>query len=266
MPEEETTDQAEFDGFSIDPSTWVEPTQEFPGEVVVSCYKWANDKYKAATPFRPQIEEPLPQWDLQVKRLDASLLLPDGSKADAIRYGGIDLKKYSKQAGGLVPINMGNQKEYFIMGEWKKAFGTIEPPDRLVSMKAMFTLYLSKKFGGPTPSKNVLVPTAVLDPDYTYDGEVQVFQVQAREGDDQGTTPEAEAPTILLEESEAWEKLVDVLVGTNADETRKLLQDLPAELRLPKLMAGLATDDAVKRLVDEGWITVAADGTIEETR
>ncbi|KKL77058.1 hypothetical protein LCGC14_2038650, partial [marine sediment metagenome] len=181
--------------------------------------------------------------------------------------GGIDLKKYSKQVGGLVPINMGNQKEYYIMGEWKNVVGTIEPPDRLVGMKAVFTLYLSKKFGGPTPSKNVLVPTSVLPPDYTYDGEVQVFQVQAREGDsqgDQGPT-ESSAPTTLLGEDEAWGKLADILVGTNANETAKLLQGLPAEMRLPPIMSGLATDKAVKRLIDEGLLYVQADGTIQLT-
>ena len=267
MAEETTVDQAEFEGFSIDPSTWVEPTQEFPGQVKVSRYKWANDAYKAATPFRPQITEPLPQWDLQVKRLDASLLLPDGSKADAIRYGGIDLKKYSKRVGGLVPISAVNAKEYFIMESWKGIAGTIEPPTRLEQMNFMFTLHLSKKFGGPTPSKNVLVPTSVLPPDYTYDGEVQVFQVQAREGDsqgDQGPT-ESSAPTTLLGEDEAWDKLADILVGTNANETAKLLQGLPAEMRLPPIMSGLATDKAVKRLVDEGLLYVQADGTIQLT-
>src|SRR3989304_44466 len=125
MPEDEKVLTSADLGVSIEPGTWVEPKQTFPGIVVVSRYRLASDEYKKATQFRPAIADPLPQWEFRVERLDARLLLPDGSQAPAIRYGGVDLRKWSNREQALVPISSAYAKEWFIVNESRKVFGKL---------------------------------------------------------------------------------------------------------------------------------------------
>ena len=275
MPEEQKQEvplTSEEFGVSIDPATWTDPKQTFPGTIEVSTYRWASDDYRKATEFRPAITDPVPQWDVRVRRLDAKLVLPDGQQADAIRYGGIDLKKWSNADEALVKISSRFAKEWFIVNQWKSVFGKIEPPDLLVGRKAMFDFFPSKGFGGPIPARNVLVPVTVLPPEYEYTGDVRLIVVRERAeaGAEAAGTPEgqaAEAPggaaSLVLDDEEAKNRLVnEFLPGQNRNRLADIIQVLPPELRGQRILGELATGALIDELVAAGRIQVAPDGTI----
>jgi len=268
MPEEARTNEptSEDFGVSVDPATWVDPKETFPGIIEVSRKRWASDEYKKETEFRPAITDPLPQWDIRVRRLDAELVLPDGSKVPAIRYGGIDLKKYSAREQALVPISSRFPKEYWIANEWKRVFGKIEPTETLEGKYAMFDFYPSKSFGGSMPARNVLVPVSVLPPDYQYTGEVRLITVRERaetEGATEATTPSATEPELSADEAQT--ALLPYLVGKNRNDPASIITSLPPELRLAGILTSLATGDLIKDLQAAGTIEVATDGTISLT-
>ena len=260
-------------GITIDPATWEDPKQTFPGIVVESNYQLASDKYRAATKFRPAIEEDLPQWHVKVQRLDARLVLPDGEQIDAYRYGGIDLKKYvSQRDGGGMMVNISSRfrKEWFIVSEWKRVFAQTQPPEILIGRKAMFDFYPSKAFGGPMPATNVLVPVSILLPDYEFDGEIQLITVRARDDAAAGPTLDADAedvpgdgPTPTLSREDALERIItEVLPGKNVKNAAAIIMALPKELNIPVLLSELATGKLFETLTAAGRIEVAPDGTI----
>jgi hypothetical protein len=284
---EEQLAEVPVEGFSIDPSTWVEPKESFPGYVAVSDYRWCNQKYldgvvtriagqaritqeavldslRAVNPTKVAL---IPQWDLRVKRLDTVLQLPDGSQVDAIRYGGYDMVKWNNVQNAFVPINPNDGKEAFISGEWKRIAGQTEPPTLLAEKFFNFDWWPAKRFGGSMPAKRVLVPTGVLPPDFTFTGEVRIIQVPDR-GDGQestsGATSGGAAPAAnLLSLEDAVSKLVtDILPGTNNKQMGALVQALTPDMRSREILEGVATGALVKKLEAEGRIVVAADGTI----
>ena len=277
-------------GFTIDPESWVEPKESFPGKVLVSAYRWSDPKYldgvvgrivkdsagteQAKSPeqvleqlaaVNPQHVPQIPQWDLRVKRLDTILQLPDGSAADAIRYGGYDLVKWSNRDGSWVQINLNYGKEAFIGGQWKKIAGTTEPPSVLEEKFFNFEWYPNKRFGGSMPAKRVLVPTSVLPPNFTFDGEVNTIVVP-----DRGDSVEAESTqvaatgTATLSGDEADVALAAFLIANQCDTSNSagILTELPAELRGPDVLGGIASGEIVKRLESEGKIAIAADSTV----
>ena len=293
---EEQTDQAVQaagpQGFSIDPASWVEPKESFPGQVLVSAYRWSDPKYldgvvarivkdsagteQAKSPeqvleglaaVNPDHLPMIPQWDLRVKRLDTILQLPDGSQADAIRYGGYDLVKWSNRDGAFVQINLNYGKESFIGGQWKKIAGTTEPPSVLEGKFFNFDFYPNKKFGGAMPAKRVLVPTQVLPPNFTYSGEVNTIVVPDR-GDGAeaaAESTESAAPGVsTLTGDKADDALCAFLIANSCDTSNSagILTELPAELRGPDVLGGIANGDIVKRLESEGKIAIAADGKV----
>lgn len=262
-----TEEVAPPSGFSIDPSTWVEPKQTFPGKIIVSRVRWSDEKYNQATEFRPALPRAVAQWDVRVQCLDRMYLLPDGSQAEVVRYGGVDLEKWSSRDEAIVPIHAGFAKETFVTAEWKRVFGTTEPPESLVGKFAEFEFYAAKRMGGRGRiAKNILVPTAVLTPDYTFTGDVELIQVtreqEARDGEGTG----AEAPTdteAQLSDEETTRVLVDFLVGRNVagdNAAAGLIGALPTTLRTQAVLGGIASGDLVKELVDQNRITVGADG------
>ncbi len=279
-------------GFSIDPESWVEPKESFPGKVLVSAYRWSDPKYldgvvgrivkdsagteQAKSPeqvlemlaaVNPQHVPQIPQWDLRVKRLDTILQLPDGQNADAIRYGGYDLVKWSNRDGSWVQINLNYGKEAFIGGQWKKIAGTTEPPSVLEEKFFNFDWYPNKRFGGSMPAKRVLVPTSVLPPNFTFTGEVNTIVVPDR-GDGAAAaaeSTESAAPGVATLTGEAADAaLCAFLIANNCDTTQAagILPTLPAELRSPDMLGGIATGEIVKRLESEGKIAIAADGKV----
>ena len=252
-------------GVSIEPGTWVEPKQTFPGIVVVSRYRLASDKYKEATQFRPAIADDLPQWEFNIERLDAKLLLPDGSQAPAIRYGGIDLRKWSNRESTLVPISSAYAKEWFVVSENKRVFGKLEPPEALVGKKAVFDFFPTKSFGGSIPSRNVLVPTELLSPDYEFTGDVQIIQVRAREGDEarsDDASSDAGTPTPAATPEPTDAEVLPHLAGKSTSDPAGIITALPAELRSAKVLNGIATGTLFEALKAAGKIAVADDGTI----
>lgn len=253
-------------GVSIDPATWEDPKQTFPGVVEVSHYRYASDEYRAATQFRSAIPDPLPQWDLRVRRLDAVLLLPDGSQVAAFRYGGIDLKKWVEREHRLVLVSSRFPKEWFIASEWKRVFGQVSPPENLVGRKAIFDFYPTKGFGGSMPARNVLVPVQVLPPDYEFTGETQIIPV--REKGDDGSTPATVSVAPSDEDASASGTvpasfdLVAFLTGKNRNDPATIISSLPVDLRQPGIVSGLATGSLIDALSKDGQISIADDGTI----
>ncbi len=183
-------------GVSIDPATWEDPKETFPGIVEVSTKRWASEKYLESKTFWEgfnPIGARLPQWDLRVRRLDALFVLPDGEQVPAFRYGGVDLKKWSNRERKFADLSSRYHKEWYIVSEWKRIFGRVEPPETLVGRMAMFDFYRSKSFPGSSmPSTNVLVPSSLLPPTYTFTGEVRLIQVPAREAEGTEAATESE--------------------------------------------------------------------------
>ncbi len=247
MTEEKVLTQADI-GISIDPSSWKEPVQEFPGLVVESQYRLAPDSYKKATEFRPAIEDDLPQWSLRIKRLDAIFVTPEGGEADAIRYGGIDLRKWSPSQGMLVDINPNFAKEHYIVTEWKRIVKDIEPPTILEGSMFMFNFWANKRFGNMT-SRNVTVPTSILPPEYVYAGEVQRIQLTARDDEAETTT----GKTMDLEA--ATNAVVEALPGLKVGDAQGILAAIPEDARaVNAVVSGIVTGDLIDDLIDSGRI------------
>ena len=268
-------------GVSIDPDTWKEPVQVFPGIVRQSTYRWGSPEYfekfverlerdqhlsrehieASLAALNPGGEKMIPQWNVVVERLDAKFLLPDGSQAPANRYGGIDLVKFSNRDNTFVPINPQYKKETFITASWKKVAGAIHPPEQLEGKMFTFNFWESKRFGGTMPARNVLVPTEVLPPTYVFTGEVSLIQVNREQ-----TPGEAAVPTagpVVVDQTAAVDRLVaEVLPGKSTTDAAGILMALPPELRLPELQSGLADGSLIQQLAAEGKITIGADNII----
>jgi len=284
------TEVGNVQGFSIDPDSWTEPSQLFPGQVLVSEYRWCSDKYLDGVVDRivaqadpklgltreavlqrladsnPSKEARIPQWDLRVKRLDVILQLPDGSQVDAVRYGGFDLVKWNRTENTFVAINPNYQKETFISSAWKRIAGTVQPPEVLVGKLFDFEFFPTKRFGGAMPAKRVLVPLRLLAPDYQYTGEVQITQVPDREDSNTNEAATATAPTAQegISEADAIERLVmEILPGQNINNMGAVVALLPPEVRSHQsIINGVATGELVKNLAASGRINIAADGAI----
>ena len=189
MVDERRIDNLEDLGIpSIDPSTWIDPSTIFPGEIVHSYFRDAVDAYKAATAFHPQLDRCI-QWYVRVKRLDAVVEMPDGSRHDAMaRFWGIDVEKYSSRDKKMQGISSRFRKEFEIMTAWTKVFGPLATPDQVNNLegkKAIFEHYDSVRIGGAkNAARNVLYAKEILDPDYVFDGEVQVFEGKVYEDED----------------------------------------------------------------------------------
>lgn len=278
-------------GVSIDPSTWVEPKVEFPGKVIVSDYRWANQKYldmvierimrdskytleqvlASLAQATPGNHPNIPQWNCQVERLDAAFQLPDGSNAPATRFGGIDMVQWNNREKRFMAVVAGGGKAPYITGEWKRVFGTIDPPSVLVGRLAEFDFYPSKRFGGPQPAKNVLVPTKVLPPDYVFTGEKQIIVVTREQAEGQASgdaplagAPDAGQPSSALRYEDALTQLVPLLDGKDGRPAAAgaLIGALPQHLRQSEIVSGLATGELITKLVAEGKISLNADGII----
>ena len=256
----------EFAGINIDPASWEDPKQSFPGEIVTSEFRMASDKYREATQFRPAITEPLPQWNLIVKRLDATRQKLDASYGDVIYYGGVDMKRFSARAndgkGGLVPLSSGYPKEWEITNCYKKTFGTVQPPTVLVGKKAMFDFYATRSYGSVS-ARRILLPASILPPDYAFVGEKVVFIEREREdGDKAEAVTSPNGATDLLSEADAMELIPSLLVGQRADDIAALIEVLPQNARLPNILTAVATGDLLKQLEAEGKLTIDATGLI----
>ncbi len=256
-----------FAGVNIDPATWEDPKQSFPGEIVITEFRMASDKYRAKTEFRPAITEELPQWDLRVKRLDATRQMLDGSYEDSFYYGGFDLKKWNVRvndgAGGLVPLSSRYPKEWFITTAYKNVFGTVHPPTVLLGKKAMFDFYPAKAFGTVT-ARRVLVPASILAPDFEFTGEKVIFKEREKEDGDatEGTDAavSSNGAVELLSHEAAMELIPALVVGLKAGDVAGIIEKLPQNLRLPEILTEIATQDLWARF--DGKLTVNTEGVL----
>lgn len=257
----------------IDPRGWIEPKETFPGEVIVSAYRECDPKYMEPNQYRTvKLPRPVWQWDLRVKRLDAVFQLPDGSRADVVRYGGYDLERWNNRTGEIEPINLRSNKEALMGGAWVQVFGTIEPPESLVGKKALFEFYPSKRVGRNV-AKNILLPLVpALAPDYAFTGEVQVFVV-TRDQDgtapnvtqDGATTANLPQTSVVLSEDDAFAQLPALLDGLNRTDVAGIINKLPANLRHGTVINGIINGSAFTDARLASRITIAADGTITGT-
>lgn len=275
IPEADSAElQKALDGVSMDQSNWIEPKSQFPVRVEVSRYRLASDEYRAANKFRQAITEPLPQWDLRMVRLDArGRSKQTGEEFPLVKYGGYDLKKFDQESGKLVPLTKRNRKEAFINEHWTNMANQMgvrmADPTVFEGKAFMVDFYRAKSFGGPTPAKNVTVPVQLLPDDYVYQGDIQIIEIDTsnRDGSGAGGSDIQPATTNQLGQEEAFKKLAELLNGRNLSSEGAVptfLNELPQELRLPSITAGLVTKTLLPELEQKGFITVGADGTIAQ--
>ena len=259
-------------GFSLD-SPIEDPKISFPGLIVVSEYRLASERFKEATDFRPQITGEIPQWDIAVKRLDAIRQGLDGSQRDALYpYGpsdlrAVSLKKWSAREQALVRFTSRHPREHLMVTEFKRLFGTIEPPEGLVGKLAMFDFWPEKR-AGRVSVRNVLTPTSILPPDYKYVGEITTLLDREWNTEEQavngGVDPVEPTTRAALTEAEALSRLLSngVLQGKKKDDIPGIIAAMPAELRIPPIMTPLALGQLIPKLEKDGLIEITAEDTI----
>ena len=217
---------------SIDSRGWVEPKETFPGLVLVSTKRECDPKYMEPNQFRTlPLPRPVWQWDLRVERLDAKYQLPDGSQAEVIIYGGFDLERWNDRTKLIEPVNARSNKEALISDAWVRVFGSVEPPEVLVGKIAMFDFYRSKRIGRNIARK-ILLPLGVLDPDYKFTGEVQMFVVPRTEESvttDNGAAGSSAATAVSDED--VYAQLPVILDGHNSNNPSLLIKVIPANMR-----------------------------------
>ena len=259
---------------SIDPRSWIEPKETFPGRVLVSAYRLCDPKYMEPNQFRTvRLPRQIWQWDLRVERLDAVYQLPDGSQVPVVRYGGYDLERYNARTGTIDPTNLRSNKEVLIGNAWVTCFTTIEPPESLVGKMADFEFYPSKRISRNV-AKNVLLPIKALPPDWTFVGDKEVFVVtreaqEARQaaagggGSAAQSTASTTAPTgVVVSVAAATMQLPELLHGKNRNDIAGLINSLPSEVRHGDIIDGLISGTLIEQLARDGKITLGADGTI----
>lgn len=252
---------------SIDPSTWIEPKETFPGVVILSAYRHCSPAYMEPNNFRTQrLPRPIVQWVLHVERLDqAWQSTADGSITPYVYYyGGFDLERLNTRTGEIEPINLRANKEARIANAWKSLFGTIDPPEPLVDKKATFEFYPSLRMQRGNVAKNILLPIAALPPDYGFTGEKRLITFTPKEDsgvptDGQGSAA-AVAQTVPFEE--ALTRLPELISGLNVNNLAGIVNALPPEFRSSQLIDGIISGTTVKTLQDSGKIAVGADGLI----
>ena len=248
----------------------VQPSEVFPGEVIVSEIRYCDEKYMAETNFRPAFPRPITQWDLRIKAYDKVIQLPDGQRVDAIRYGGYDLEQMRQTYEGgqptgqweLVPVNIRSNKAALISGTWETVVGNIQPVTKLLGLKAMFEFFPQKRVGRRTAS-NILLPVTVLSPDYVYTGDVQVIIKRAPEGEEisEGVRTSASSINSALTE-EVLVQLPALLAGVDSTQSGALVAAIPPNLRSGELINGLLDGSLIETLIKNGALTKTADGKL----
>lgn len=258
MTDEKTYNPEEFAGVSADPADWEEPRQEFPGEVIVSRYRWASEEYRRAFNIKAPPEVQIPQWECQVKNLSAQYA--DGNPV--ISYWTPDVKQWDEREKRLTGFSSAS-KNFTTNEKWKKVFGAIHPPENLIGKKAMFAFYSSMSMGRGRVATRVLFPISPLDDDYTFTGELRIIEPRAREDGGDGAVATPGTPSSAITHEEALEKVItEYLPGKAVGETPiQLVQKLPAELRISSVMKELSTPSFVTDLLKEGKL-VDANGVL----
>lgn len=182
-----------FDQTLLDPTTWKEPVEYIPIEITKSELAWSDEKYNAATEFRPALPRPIAQWKFELSRLDAKYALLDGSEAPVIIYAGVDLETFKKNSQTkqyeLGTIMKGRGKPQTVVQGWTAKVGNIaSDPGRLVGQKWRIAYYRSKQVGNSADfaMQNVALPHQPLTPDYKFEGDVRVFEQKRKDDGAEG--------------------------------------------------------------------------------
>lgn len=250
-----------------------DPAISFPGEVVISEFRMASEAYAASVAGRNGIPvadlkdkdgNGIPQWTFQVNRLDAISVNTDGSEEPfSYWYTGIDLKKWNSEQGLLIPISSRNRKEQLTISSWENIFGTLQPPTRLVGLKAEFDYWPLKAFGSFI-AKRVLIPTSALDASFQFTGEVRRIPRRPKDDEDQGSGTTDAVPTSASVEAQSSELLdgvkAQVLEAINglaedADQAA-LIQAIPSDALTPSIVTAITSGNFVTSLVDGGVVKV----------
>jgi hypothetical protein len=264
----EGKEEVTFAGVSLDTSDWVDPSIKFPGEIVTSEFREGSDEYREAycrvrNIDLSELTEPIPQWQIEVKRLDAIAVNPDGSEEPSIFYATIDLKKWSNETKSLVPLSSRNQKEHFIVSRWTEVFMQLQPPSRLVGLKGNFEFWPTKAFGSFV-SKRVLVPTGALDESFQFTGEVRRIPRRPREDEGSAGTTDAAATAApsngaVLAPSAA---VLAAIAGLAEDaDQAALLQAIPAKELDAPIVEAVTSGSFISSLIESGTVKVE-DGKI----
>ena len=253
----------DFGKLNLNPDEWVDPTETFPGKVVASAYRMADEKYKEANQFREAITEDLPQWDLRIERLDAEY----GSISPVVLYGGVDMKVLDKRSGKLIDVSSKNFKSFTILSAWRAVFGRMDKPEDLVGKFFMFERKETMKIPGFASglAKNVILPVSILEDGYVFTGTKQTReftpkddQEEEAEGGEDGTR--SLVPVLTDEEIKA--RLAVELDGKEVAGLASVLGTLPPELRTNQTVNRLINGELVKEMEEDGLITVNGSGVI----
>jgi len=235
----------------LDPATWAESYEEFPGKVIECRFRPSGEKYNETL----GLMRPIKQWQVIVERLDAIYDLPDGTTAPVRVYLTIDLERQVGQGpNARIVASLKKDTESkgtFCVGAWIKAgFDIGRDPSTAEGTVAMFRRWRSKQFGTLT-AKNLLIPTEKLPAGYSYEGEISRFVVQQSE-----TLEEAAAPAAVN-----FEDVAAKLVGQPADDPDVALLSDPVFAGNASLKTALVSGKPVTDLQEKGLITVD-DGVI----
>jgi hypothetical protein len=282
MSDVDVTNQgADFDTSLLDLSTWEVPKEIFPGEVVEAGLRWSSPEYNAATENRPAFPyrgpgygpegNSIQQLVLNIKRLDAVYVLPDGAEAPVIVYAGVDLERYDRKTGQIVRPTKTRSKAMIVLSGWTRVVGPLVPnPERLKGMKLEFERYREYDLGNNFTAKNVVLPVKALDPTFTYTGEVLRIKVTREDSIENAeviSALNANGPASTLAPiGEAAAAIAGFLRGRSADSLNAaILSDpnFPASARREPFISAFASGTVLKVLAENGVsLTVSDDGFI----
>jgi len=246
---------------TVDPSTWLTTSEKFPGVIVESYYRDANEAYKEANTFRPKVDR-IAQWYIRVQRMDAIVDMPDGSQHPAmVRFWSVDLEKYDERKKAMIPIGPQFKKEYEIITEFNEKFDVGHDVEALVGRKAMFEFWPKKKMSSGRIADNVLLPLEVLNDDYVFTGEIRHFE--GRNYDDDGTSDAVSGENLAsaISSVEADDALANWYVGQTVEGAQSKVGELPTAL-IEAQAGDVASGGAAARLISAGILVQQPDGTL----
>ena len=247
---------------SLDPSSWAEAFEDFPGKLMVCERRMSDERY---TNEIAKLPRPVQQFYVEVQRYDAVFVdAATGKRRPAVAISNVDLETKNR-SGRIVQMPVGKNKATIMLSNWAKAKVSLgvtwESPKVHEGKNFMFRLYRSMTIVPTRPdfrATNVLWPLSPLPNDYKYDGEVQEWIVQAR-GEDLAASAEAVATV----EHASREELIEGLIGEPAATFRgNLLQREPFKRASGSDKTKLVSGTFAREAMDEGLLGVDDEGNL----
>ena len=256
---------------------------EFPGKVTVCTYRDSDDKYTEQRGF----PRPVQQWHVEVERLDAEYVRPDGERITVTYYQTIDLETMDK-AGQLHAVRQGSNKATYVISGWEKAKIRLDPDPTKVEGRIFQFRRLRSKLFGTFEAKGLLIPLKPLPDDYEFDGEMQEFLVSERgdgeelereardegggrsgggRGDGDGRAPARAASGSTAKETGEtdWDAIAQIFHGNDRDadfSTFLTDGDVKHLFHDPKVKKAVASGDIIDMLIEKELIEVSRRGKI----